>query len=197
MKKIIATFLTIVTIGSLTTSALAAQPYISGGAGATWFNEIKSTPPQMVAAGLNLNAAVGLASGNYRAEVEYGGQGNIDWLASFMFGEMNLLTTSSWMLNGYYDFSPDEGWLRPYVTAGAGLANVGIHNWSLWSNETYTADHTVFAYEAGVGALVPLVANFDLDLRYRYFATDKLHDTRLGSFDIASQSLMCGLLYRF
>ena len=197
MKKILAALLAFFASGVVSASAFASEPYLSYGAGSVWFNELKTNPPQFVSGGMNMDFAVGLRSGNYRVELDDSAQANLDGLLSVFVGYVDVLSVSALMLNGYYDFTPHTGFLRPYVTAGAGVADVGINNLSIWTNRSYSADHRVFGYQIGGGFLLPVIGNFDLDFRYRYLSTSKVHDTTIGDFDVASQSVLLGLQCHF
>lgn len=110
-----------------------------------WNNKRKFKPK-------GANIAVGLTSGkNLRVEAEYGYREKkkktegyfIDYGAAYENGQETMeLSSSSYMLNGYYDFH-NESKLTPYLGAGIGLAKV-----------TYDYSESVGLYEAGTGALL-------------------------------------------
>jgi len=86
---------------------------------------------------------------------------------------------TSLMANAYYDL-PVGGGIKPYVTAGVGVAQVryvqfginGLPN-PVYSNPLNQQDNdsTTFAYQFGAGIAVPVSKKVTLDARYRYFTT--------------------------
>jgi OmpA-OmpF porin, OOP family len=77
-------------------------------------------------------------------------------------GGEDTLSTTSLMLNGYYDFQNDSS-LKPYVGAGIGWARHDI------SDEGF--DDSGIAYQGTIGIAYALSDSMDLDFAYRYFAT--------------------------
>jgi opacity protein-like surface antigen len=86
---------------------------------------------------------------------------------------------TSLMTNAYYDITSTGG-IKPYVTVGAGVAQVRYVGFGVNglpdptnSNELNRQDSntTTLAYQAGVGIAVPVTSTVILDARYRYFAT--------------------------
>ena len=158
--------------------------------------------------GMLLFGAVGVDYGNIRIEGELGYQTfNFDKIRVHATGSGNTPTTvisqyvynmsggafnetstfdlsgkgniTSLMANAYYDI-PVGGGIKPYVTAGVGMAEVryvdmninGLPNpnYSNTLNQEST-DSTAFAYQLGAGISVPVSNKVTLDARYRYFAT--------------------------
>lgn len=114
--------------------------------------------------------------------------------------------TTSFLLNGYYDFANDSAF-TPYLTAGLGFAKVKASSdpWDLtglgggvipgWSDSD-----TVFAYQIGAGLEYALSQTVSLDARYRYFATSDPSITIDGeNFDaeFASHNLLLGVRVSF
>ena len=92
------------------------------------------------------------------------------------------------LLNGYYDFM--KGYvLRPYITAGIGLAiveaDIGI-----------SEDDIVPAYQVGVGISYDICKKAALDLRYRYSATSD-PDFDGVEAEYSTYSILLGARYYF
>ena len=88
-------------------------------------------------------------------------------------------SVTSLLANAYYDI-PVGGGVKPYVTAGAGVAQIRYVGFGVYdlpnpagSNELNrsNADTMAFAYQLGAGISVPVSNTVTLDARYRYFAT--------------------------
>ena len=139
MKKSLAVFGVVLTVGLLTVPAYAGPSvYVSGNIGEASFNEINQKNPLTQAvegtisttSGINVLGAVGLKCcvTNLRLEAEYGYQRNNADSIKMRFGTFPLTgnySVSSYMANGYYDIK--AGPVNPYLTAGIGLAEVGVH----------------------------------------------------------------------
>ena len=96
MKKSLSIFCAVLTAGMLTAPAYAANPYISGNCGATWFDNINtSAGAQLISGGINVTGAVGMAMDNFRLEAEVGNQTNIDQVITAVFGLKSTLTMIS------------------------------------------------------------------------------------------------------
>jgi len=158
--------------------------------------------------GILLFGAVGVDYGNVRVEGELGYQtfnfNNVkvhatgtgqtatnyvsQYVADMSGGAFNETSTyglsgkgnvTSLMANAYYDL-PVGGGIKPYVTAGVGVAQVryvqfginGLPN-PVYSNPLNQQDNdsTTFAYQFGAGIAVPVSKKVTLDARYRYFTT--------------------------
>lgn len=121
-------------------------------------------------------------------------------------GTLNAIDSQMWsvgaMGNLYYDFFHDvrrlaDGLFLPYVGFGAGFANVHLTSGAadglkLWNS----GDDTVFAYQAIVGASMPIRKNIMLDLSYRYFGTTKVHVDQIKT-DYNNQNYLLGVRYIF
>jgi opacity protein-like surface antigen len=208
MKKVIFVFLFSMFI-SFSFNAYSAEGkwYVSGHIGMASVNDSDTdTVPSGSSdsaeigydSGLLLGVAVGYDFDDFRIESELGYQMN-DRDASRVTvtipGEGS--TSTSWSLdgdvtslallfNGYYDFLKGSK-LRPYITGGAGLANVEI---SILDSSN---DDTVFVYQAGAGIGYDISENTTLDLRYRYLGT--LSDPM--DLEYSGHSVSVGVRYSF
>jgi len=204
MKKFLAVFGAVLTVGMLTVPAYAAPSlYISGDAGSSWFNDIKPHDPLAesevgtvtTTAGINVLGAIGLKwCHTYRLEAEFGYQrnnGDHYTTSTSASGSPGNYSVTSYMANCYYDFK--AGGVNPYLTSGIGLAEVGLHGVPN-PPDTFNETHSALGYQFGAGLSIPLNKNVDFDLRYRYFRTSTVSlDNNEGSLQIASNSIFAGL----
>ena len=80
-------------------------------------------------------------------------------------------TAGALMANAAYDFNQIDAPVVPYVTGGIGLARVEYdlrEDGGRWWDDS----DTVFAWQLGLGAKYQATESLDIDLGYRYFATD-------------------------
>jgi opacity protein-like surface antigen len=126
-----------------------------------------------------LLGAVGCDYGSFRLEGELGYQTFKVNQATAIYngGAPNVIAASgnghvfSFLANGYYDLPVGKS-IKPYVTAGVGLANVRFADLSFYENApTYDMDSTALAYQIGAGVAVPVSKKVTIDARYRYFGT--------------------------
>ncbi len=198
MKKSLSIFCAVLTAGMLTAPAYAANPYISGNCGATWFDNINtSAGAQLISGGINVTGAVGMAMDNFRLEAEVGNQTNIDQVITAVFGlNGGSVSATSLLVNAYYDIK--GGGVEPYLTAGVGPTWISADDWvALPGNKRYSAKYTTLGYQFGAGVAIPLSDHFAIDARYRYFGTSTINDNTIGNFKIASSSALVGLRYEF
>jgi len=103
--------------------------------------------------------------------------------------------TTAVLLNGYYDFMPNETF-SPYVSAGLGVAqhdaDVSAGGTSLISD-----DDTVFAYQLGAGVNVAVADDISLFGGYRYFATEDASFANNTDVEYAAHELRVGVRYSF
>jgi opacity protein-like surface antigen len=195
--------------------AMAADHYVSGSIGMSWFNDSDWTiigSPDITDkvsfdSGINLLGAVGCDYGSYRLEAEVGYQQN-DFDAISVPDEVLLpaataaaegdVSILSLMANGYYDI--DAGGFEPYLSAGVGVAQVSVKD---LANEfideelnAYSVSETTLAWQVGAGVAVPIGGNVKLDARYRYFS---LTDFSALGYDIngSSHNVLLGLRVGF
>jgi len=104
------------------------------------------------------------------------------------FGLTGKGNVTSLMANAYYDI-PVGGCIKPFVTAGAGVAQVRYVDYNTsslpnpdFSNvlNRYSENATAFAYQLGAGIAVPVSRNVTLDARYRYFTTARYNMQSFG-----------------
>jgi len=100
------------------------------------------------------------------------------------------VATISLMANAFYGLNNDSRF-TPFIGAGIGIANIEA-DLETGSEE----DDTVFAYQVAAGASMAVTENLDIDLQYRYFATeDPEFDGLEAEYD--SHNLMFGLTLYF
>ena len=220
MRKIVLLFAGCALAALPAVPVLAATPanglYVSGHLGVAMPSDSKvtdSTAPGVSMnldfdAGLALGLAVGYRLGSTRLEGEIAYQKNdVDDVTVSVAGvgsaSLNSagvpfsadVKTTSFLLNGYYDFLNDSAF-TPYLTAGLGFAKVKA-SISLPSVPWTTSDSdTVFAYQIGAGLENALSQTVALDARYRYFATS---DPSFGTneAETGSHNLMLGMRFSF
>ncbi|MFO7964265.1 MAG: outer membrane beta-barrel protein [Desulfobacterales bacterium] len=98
--------------------------------------------------------------------------------------EDDTLDTMAFLLNVFYDLKTGAP-LTPYIGGGVGLAYHEVDD-----------DDTVLAYHGTVGVAWAVGPTMDLDLAYRYFATD---DPELGSSEVEydSHNVTAGVRFKF
>ncbi|PWW82279.1 MULTISPECIES: outer membrane protein [Prosthecochloris] len=182
--------------------ARAATPYVSASAGLALLSDsdieewgVTTEEAIEYKAGFAVNGALGLDGGMYRIEGAVGYQVN-DWdevngieLADNVDAEVSIL---SFMANGYLDIEMPVSIVTPYLTAGAGVANVSFDY-----GDDDSDDDTVFAYQFGAGVGIAAVPNVMLDLGYRYFATEDVSPADDVEVSIASHNIMAGVRVNF
>jgi opacity protein-like surface antigen len=108
----------------------------------------------------------------------------------------------SLMANAWYDF--DLGLpITPYVGGGLGLAQVKISG-DLAGHRLFEKNDSVFAWQVGAGASLPISDAAKLFLDYRYFSADNAHLKLEPGFhggsinaDFNSHSLLLGIRFNF
>ncbi|NOR25027.1 MAG: outer membrane beta-barrel protein [Desulforhopalus sp.] len=150
--------------------------------------------------GYALGGAIGYGFGNFRIEGEIAYQTNdLDQIKALgvsvdATGDTSSLTG---LLNGYYDFNNTSPF-TPYISGGVGVAKVEINDVSIPGSgfSNVNDDHTVFAYQVGVGVAYAIKENLSFDVKYRYFATSDLElDTT--DFEYSSNNFYAGIRYTF
>ena len=171
-----------------------ADTYVSGSAGFGFLGNLKQN--NVVTAeydsGYALNGAVGYDFKGIRAEVAVGYQIN-DFdtfngrkVRDELKPRVSILTV---LANSYYDFSAGSV-VKPYVTAGLGVANVEFSDISNSTNDTY------FAWQVGGGIGFEVSRNISFDLGYRYLKPVGL-TVRGYDASFESQNVLAGIRYRF
>uniref|UniRef100_B3EQI6 Surface antigen msp4 family protein n=1 Tax=Chlorobium phaeobacteroides (strain BS1) TaxID=331678 RepID=B3EQI6_CHLPB len=176
---------TMLIIGT-TATACAATPYVSGSAGIAMLedSDLGSGFTWPYDTGLALAVAAGLDMGNLRLEAEVGYQDNGIEESDDL--EINITT---FMANGYYDLELPLNPVKPYVTAGIGVADVNAKGFSFDDDSSL-----VLAGQIGVGAGFAVAPMVNLDARYRYLmTTDAEFDGDPDKIGIDSHNVMLGL----
>ncbi|MDF2764319.1 MAG: surface antigen msp4 family protein [Rhodospirillales bacterium] len=120
-------------------------------------------------------------------------------VAGVDFGVDGDTTALSFMGNLWFDV-PVAWAVRPFIGAGAGMAQVSLNDAEAGAGEIADDSDWVFAYQLGAGLGYRLNPTLDLTAEYRYFATD---DPELEAFGIdadyeyASHSVLFGVRYSF
>ncbi len=144
--------------------------------------------------GFTMLGAVGYGfKNNVRLEEEIGYQTD-DSNDEYWIKVNRNISVLSFLANAYYDI-PVFGAAQPYITAGAGIANVNANTLSLPAGlpDLPSINETAFAYQVGFGFSIPLGNTIRLDARYRYFATDVIVDTAFEHNSLSSNSVLLGL----
>lgn len=166
-------------------SASAATPYVSGSAALSMPRDSERTP-RSYDTGYLLTGAVGLDSGLYRLEAALGYQKNE------INNSQRTVSMTTYMGNGAIDLGLPLASLKPYITAGAGLADVEEEH----DNGSIVGD-TVFAWQIGAGAGFEVASLVTVDLQYRYFATTDPELADQKKYTIDTHNVMLGLRVGF
>ncbi len=190
--------------GLWATPALAT-PYVSVSAGLGLLNDsdmkvLGVTVDNMFgySAGIPVDVAVGIKSGNCRLEGAVGYQSyNINAELGVPVDTNVDVSAWSFMANGYYDFTVNNSGVSPYLTAGLGFASVNGSE-----NSVDIFDDTVFAWQAGAGLGIKVSENVIVDLSYRYFKTADVAVVDLGGYGtadltISGSRILAGIRYSF
>ncbi|RPI66527.1 MAG: porin family protein, partial [Geobacteraceae bacterium] len=100
------------------------------------------------------------------------------------------VTALSLMANGYFDFVNTTPF-TPFISAGLGMARIDINDFG-----GSDFDDTVFAYQFGAGVGYAINKHINIDLTYRYFATED-PEFEVTDTEFASQNVYLGLRYNF
>jgi opacity protein-like surface antigen len=178
-------------------------PYINANLGMSFlmdsdFSEPGATGTIEFDTGFATSFAAGYNFGMFRVEGEIGYQFNDIDQATVNSGGRSVsgsvsegdMTAFSLMANGYFDFVNTTPF-TPFISAGLGVATLEINDLG-----GFDSDDTVFAYQFGVGVGYAINQNFNIDLTYRYFATED-PDFGVSEAEFASNNLYLGLRYNF
>jgi len=168
-----------------TASACAATPYVSGSVGIAMLEDSDLghgfTLPYD--AGMAVALAAGLDMGNLRLEAEVGFQEN-----GIEESDDLEVAVTTFMANGYYDLELPLNPIKPYVTAGIGLADVNAEELAFGDDSSL-----VLAGQIGVGAGFAVAPMITLDARYRYLMTTDAEFDGGPDISISSHNVMLGL----
>jgi len=194
---------------SLSPLANAAQgPYVAGNLGYAMGTDIDLTDQTFsdltatmeTKGGLALGIAGGYDFGSDRLELEFGYQKNdVDTFSMFGY-EVDAEGDTSGMgllLNGYHDFRNASAF-TPFIGAGIGFAKIELNDFNLVGSgePSESFDDTVFAYQVGAGVSYAVNQQVDLEVKYRYFATQ---DPEFDGVDaeISSHQFFAGVRVAF
>jgi opacity protein-like surface antigen len=201
MKKVLMSLLVCLMVYSFTaTSALSEEGmYVSGNVGYAMLSDSDGsfdgdTGNASFDDGYVGTLALGYGlSDKFRVEGEIGYQKNDFNKGTNSEGTEDLsdfdVSSTSFLVNGYYDFA-NKSSFTPFLTAGAGVANVEVSGFGA------DVDDTVFAYQLGAGVGYAVTTNTNLDLKYRYFATEDVEHAGAEA-EYASHNIYLGLRYNF
>ena len=169
-------------------TAIDPQWYVRGDAGATYQDELNSTPKVEGKSGWTMDAAVGRRiDSHFRAESELVYS---DDKAKVGNGRIKL---TAGLANGYYDFDTGTR-LKPFVGAGVGMGQVKFDGGAIRN------DDTGLAYQLLTGVAYPITDKLSAQVGYRYLS---VNDVKVGSSaqairgDYHDQAVTFGLTYRF
>lgn len=127
----------------------------------------------------------------------------------YIEGQDNVgLTTTSYMVNGYYDFD-NQSAFTPYIGLGIGMAKVEYEN--AWSESGYNISSgaylgtfsdkdkyskTKMVWNIALGASYKINSNLNLDLGYRYVDYGSFTDSDT-KFETKSNEFSLGVRYAF
>ncbi|NTU57666.1 MAG: porin family protein [Chlorobiaceae bacterium] len=188
MKKTL--FLTLLFAGLSLTPANAA-PYVSGtiGYGISGDLVYDNGLREGMDSGVALNGAVGYKFGEVRTEAAIGYQQHA--FSDDTFNVNPQLSVLTVMGNGYYDFAAGSG-VKPYVMAGAGIANVHYSN-----DFVDGSTNTHFAWQLGAGVACKVSDNVLVDVGYRYLRPTGVHDNSNNDLSWTIHNVMAGFRYEF
>jgi len=99
------------------------------------------------------------------------------------------IRTAAMFLNGRFNITDSMEWCTPYIMGGVGAAFNKMHdiNFTTTSNGMTRTDHfkgkkkTNFAYQAGVGIMMPVSEGVKFDIGYRYIDLGKIRSSSLNT----------------
>jgi opacity protein-like surface antigen len=188
MKKNISIITGCALLLSISSIAYAAEgPYLCGNVGLAMANDSDVTEPVSLPGitlnfefdkGFGVGGAVGYGIGNIRVEGEIAYQKNdMDKATAEGFaGSADLtgnISSTALLFNGYYDFK-NESAFTPFISVGIGVAKVNVNDFNTPGSGVPNADEddTVFAYQVGAGIAYAVNDRVNIDVKYRYFATE-------------------------
>lgn len=129
--------------------------------------------------------------------------------SAYIEGQDNIgLTTTSYMVNGYYDFDNHSAF-TPYIGLGIGMAKVKYEN--AWTESGYDISSgaymgtingkdkyskTKMVWNIALGASYKINSNLNLDLGYRYVDYGSFTDSDI-EFETKSNEFSLGIRYAF
>jgi len=175
-KAVTAIVLGFMALTGFAPSANAAMPYARGSVGLASMGD-SEYPARSYDTGYNLAGAVGLDGGHYRVEAEIGYQNNE------IKDIVKDLSMTTYMANYYMDFAFPLVPVKPFLTAGVGVANVYGG-----SGDT----DRVAAWQVGAGAGFHVFPFATLDIQYRHLGTAN-PELAGREYSIGTNNVMVGL----
>ena len=125
----------------------------------------------------------------------------VQGLGTFENGAAGDTSVLFGMASLYYDF-PTSGVIHPFVGGGIGLADVDLSGHSTAATGALIDDNaTAFAWHLTAGASFDLSTNTELELGYRYLATNGAEltasDGTTSTVDTADHIIFAGIKYKF
>lgn len=178
MKRLYGIVLGVLALAASDRNADAAMPYASFSGGLAMLSSID----RYYDSGYALTGAAGLDRGRYRFEAELGYQKNA------IKNSVADISMTTYMANGYYDLELPLAQVKPFVTAGLGVATFNDDN-----GAGKTVSDRVFAWQAGAGAGFSVSPLVNIDARYRYFSASDPQLTGNSRYSIGSHNVSLGL----
>jgi opacity protein-like surface antigen len=209
MQKFIVSLTCSATLLSISTLTYSANgPYVSGNLGLSMPRDADVKDSTMPATatfeddeGIAFGAAVGYVLANTRIEGEYAYQKNdldkIKIPGVITTDVEGDITSSSFLLNGYYDFRNASSF-TPFLSAGIGVSKVELSAITVpgFGRVTSSIDDTVFAYQLSAGVAYAVNETVAVEVKYRYFVNSDLEsDTR--EFTSRSHNIYAGIRFLF
>jgi opacity protein-like surface antigen len=171
----------VMVLGCSFSSAIAARPYVSGSAALSILGDSDVTQ-RSYDTGYALAGTVGLDSGQYRLEAELGIQNN------GVKNSPRTIAMTTFMGNAAVDLELPLAPVKPFLTAGVGLAKVSEEN-----GISGNVGDTVFAWQIGAGAGFAVAPHVTFNVQYRYFATSDPELADLKTYTVNAHNLMLGM----
>jgi len=188
MKKLL---LTVAALLICSAPAMADGPYVSLSGGLSMPNNSSGFTVDNAVTykdGTAVEGAIGLKGQGYRVEAALGYQSSdVDKL--FNLDVNNSVSMTSYMANAYCDLGGSV--ITPYVMLGAGATTISVEYLG------YTADDTVFAYQAGAGIGLKASDNVTFDVGYRYFKPSNINAFGLSDVTFSSSNILAGVRIGF
>lgn len=112
-------------------------------------------------------------------------------------GELNAL---SFMVNGLFDFGPDDG-LQAFFGGGIGVARVDVNGTVFQRGSAFDDSDTGLAWQILAGVRAPLSDSWDVGLKYRFFNAEDVDlidvQGRDLAADVRTHSILGSIIYNF
>lgn len=182
---------------------VSAAPYVSGSVGwasltnsDTTYGGITNSNMITYKSGVPFGGAIGIRNDAYRFEAALDYQSNVVDTVKRAGVPMTIpghsVSSLSYMLNCYYDFTIKGSGVSPYLTAGIGGANLTEKG-----GKTPDETSTGFAWKLGTGLGVKASENIVVDLGYRYFKPSSYYANGATDITALSHNVLVGVRYCF